>query len=291
MLPGPAVAAVAGGPRSAEKAAGGVFHPCPADPDCATCRGGTVFDWSFVDAVYCISLASRPDRAALAAAELHRVGLCSRALFYRPQLHPRSVVEGIWESHRAVASHALARGASRALILEDDVAFARWVRPSTIRAVGEAMRRLPDGWTIYFLGHWPLRVRFVRRNIVRTRSGCAHAYVASEPLLAWLRDTPFSKEKRQRARIVGGGIDASYASMDGAFAYVPMLAVQAVRGSDHMAEKKRKRRIRRLRHVVTRTSLGEILMSKLMRPNELIHVGLAALAAAGGLLRRPFRKD
>lgn len=267
------------------------LHACPTDPDCPHCAGVTTYDWTFVDAVYCISLASRHDRAALAAAELHRVGLCRHTRFYRPQRHPTSVVEGIWESHRAVAAHALQQGARRALILEDDVAFARWVRPGTIRAVADAMRRLPDGWAIFFLGHWPLRARFVRRNVVRTASGCAHAYVASERLLTWLRDTPFSKQNRQREQIIGGGIDASYASMDGAFAYVPMLATQAVRGSDHMAHKKRKRHVRRLRHVITRTSLGEVLLSNLMRPNELLQLGVAAVAAAGSLLRRPFGRD
>lgn len=266
------------------------FHPCPVEPGCPHCAGRGGYDWSFVDAVYCISLADRPDRAALAAQELHRVGLCRRVLFYRPDRHRSAVIEGIWESHRAVADHALRQGARTALILEDDAAFGRWVRPRTVAAVAAAMRTLPEDWMLYFLGHWPLRARFVRHNVVRTRSGCAHAYIASERLLRWLRETPFRKEARDRSRLVGGGIDASYANMERAFAHFPMLAVQAVRGSDHIAFKKRKRRIRKLKHLVTRTSAGEVLMSYLMRPNELLQAGIAVVAGAGALLVRPFQR-
>ena len=66
-----------------------VWHPCPTDPACPHCGGaapGTAaaLDWSFLDAAYCISLKIRDDRAAQAAAEFHKVGLCQRVLFYRP---------------------------------------------------------------------------------------------------------------------------------------------------------------------------------------------------------------
>lgn len=277
-------------PAASRAAPDARFHACPIDPTCPHCAGQGGYDWSFVDAVYCISLADRPDRAALAARELHRVGLCRRVLFYRPDRHRGRVIEGIWESHRAVADHALRQGARCALILEDDAAFGRWVRPRTVAAVAAALRTLPADWMIYFLGHWPLRARFVRYNVVRTWSGCAHAYIASERLLHWLRATPFDKEKRERSRIVGGGIDASYARLESTFAHFPMLAIQAVRGSDHLAFKMRKRRIRKLRHLVTRTEAGELLLSYLMRPNELVQAGIAVIAGAGTLLARPFRR-
>ncbi len=50
------------------------FHPCPCAPGCAyrgssAASGSDAFDRSFVDTAYCISLRSRPDRAASAAAE------------------------------------------------------------------------------------------------------------------------------------------------------------------------------------------------------------------------------
>ena len=83
-------------------------------------------DWSdVVDAVYCISLQTRPDRMAAAHAEINRVGLAPLTTFYRPLPHPERPVQGIWESHRAVARHALERGLRRVLILEDDIRFSR----------------------------------------------------------------------------------------------------------------------------------------------------------------------
>ncbi len=263
------------------------FHPCPIDPGCPHCRGDAPSSaWDFVDRAYCISLADRPDRAALAAAELHRVGLCRRVLFYRPDRHPTRVIEGIWESHRAVARHALDAGARNALILEDDVAFAPWVGRRTLAAVEAAMAALPPDWTIFFLGHWPLRARFVAPNLLRTSSACAHAYIASPRLLSWLAANPFSKDRREREQIAGGGIDASYARLPQAFAFFPMLATQAARGSDHMAEKKRNKPIRKLKHLVTRTDLGELLLSRMMRPNELAIASVAAAIALGGWLGR-----
>jgi hypothetical protein len=265
------------------------FHPCPIDPLCPYCRPGANGPdlWSFVDRVYCISLVDRPDRAARAAAELHRVGLCRRVLFYRPHRHPTRVIEGIWESHRTVARHAREAGARTALVLEDDVAFAPWVGRRTLEAVAATMRTLPPDWTIFFLGHWPLRARFVSPRLLRTASACAHAYIASPRLLDWLAANPFSKENRERERIAGGGIDASYARLPEAYAFFPMLATQAARGSDHMAEKKRTKPIRKLKHLITRTDLGEFLLARAMRPNELvIAAGAAGVALAGWLARR-----
>ena len=158
------------------------FHPCPPDPGCPHCgpaaaSGSDAPDWSFVDAAYCISLRSRPDRAARAAAELHRVGLCRTVVFHRPAKHPTRPKIGIWEAHRAVGLEALARGQRTVLVLEDDVRFAPWVGPRTVRAVGRALAGLPPGWAIFFLGHWPLRAWFVRRNVLRSASGGAHALV------------------------------------------------------------------------------------------------------------------
>ena len=264
------------------------FHPCPVDPACRHCRApaSTPDPWSFVERAYCISLADRPDRAARAAAELHRVGLCRRVLFYRPERHPFRVIEGIWESHRAVARHAQEAGARNALILEDDVTFARWVGPRTLAKVAAAMRELPPDWTIFFLGHWPLRARFVSPRLLRTASACAHAYVASPRLLAWLAANPFSKDERERERIAGGGIDASYARLPEAYAFFPMLATQAALGSDHMAEKKRTKPIKKFKHLVTRTALGEVLLARMMRPNELVIAAGAAGAALGSWLRQ-----
>ena len=162
-------------------------------------------DWSFVDAAYCISLETRGDRVAQAAAEFHRVGLCRRVTFYRPDKHPRNGFIGSWMSHRDVAMDALERGCARTLICEDGVLFTRRIRPATLRAIERALRALPTDWTIFFLGHWPLAAYFVRHNVLRTSSGCSHAYIASPRLLRWLRDHPWGAPGVQFSRIAGKG--------------------------------------------------------------------------------------
>jgi hypothetical protein len=77
------------------------WHPCRPDPSCVHCNfPGTAGSprWSFVDAVYCISLKTREDRVASASAEFHKVGLCRQVLFHRPDRHPNNGIVGCWES-------------------------------------------------------------------------------------------------------------------------------------------------------------------------------------------------
>ncbi len=75
---------------AASQLAGLVFHRCPVDPGCPYCgdtkakERAPAYDWSFIDGAYCISLQSRPDRAADAAAELHRVRTVPRDLVSSP---------------------------------------------------------------------------------------------------------------------------------------------------------------------------------------------------------------
>lgn len=201
------------------------FEPPPAS-------AGPPRAWPGIDAVYCISLQSRPERAAAARAELARVGLLPITTFYRPLRHPRRPVQGIWESHRAVARHALERGLRRVLILEDDVSFRRAPDPGRL---ARQLVRLPPGWRILFLGHWPFRARFLTRDLLRVKSACAHAYIANEPLLQWLDATPFGTPGAELRKGAGKGIDSAYSMLPGCYAVFPMLAVQGDSPSDHFA--------------------------------------------------------
>ena len=258
-----------------------VYHPCPADPSCPHCNdslpASDPLDWSFLDAAYCISLKTRHDRVAQAAAEFHKVGLCRRVTFYRPDKHPENGFIGSWASHRDVAMHALERGCEHTLICEDDVLFTRRVRPATLRAIERAMRALPSDWTIFFLGHWPLAAYFVRHNVLRTSSGCSHAYIASPRLLRWLRDHPWGARGVEFRRIAGKGVDSAYAKLPGAYALFPMLAIQRVSPSDNFDDPaiRKKKRKTKLKHLVTRSAHREMLLSRLMRPFEL---GVALLS-------------
>jgi GR25 family glycosyltransferase involved in LPS biosynthesis len=251
------------GPDPGEWSNQPVYHPCPADPSCPYCNGsinqtGGALDWSFLDAAYCISLKTRDDRVAEAAAEFHKVGLCQRVTFYRPDKHPKNGFIGSWASHRDVAMAALERGCERTLICEDDVLFTRKVRPATVGAIERALHALPADWMIFFLGHWPLAAYFVRYNVLRTSSGCSHAYIASPRLLRWLRDHPWGSPGVQFSRIAGRG--------------VPMLAIQRVSASDNFDDlsTRKKKKKRKLKHLITRSAYREVLLSKLMRPFEII---------------------
>ena len=195
------------------------FHPCPPVAGCPYCKGspnsanGLDFDWSFLDAAYCISLKTREDRAASAAAQFHEVGLCRHVLFYRPQKHPSSPIVGIWDSHRAVGMHARERDCNRVLIMEDDILFKPRLQPRKVFNIVRALDNLPPDWWIFFLGHWPFWAYPVGTNILRSKSACAHAYIASRRLLRWLEDHPYDSCRDKIFRIAGHGIDAAYAEL------------------------------------------------------------------------------
>jgi glycosyl transferase family 25 len=256
-----------------------VYHACPTDPSCPYCNGtigdAEALDWSFLDGVYCISLQSREDRMISVAAQFHKVGLCRQVLFYRPLRHPERGIIGSWESHRAVAGHARQRGYQTTLIFEDDVQFVRRLSPRSVRAIGRAIDRLPPDWMIFFLGHWPLWAYFVRPNVLRTSSGCAHAYVASSRLLRWLHEHPWGTPGIAKRRLIGKALDSAYAMLPAAYALFPMIATQSISRSDNFAVSHKKNT--KLKHIVTHSRYREWLLSKLMRPGEAIVVLLSPL--------------
>ncbi len=260
-------------------------HACPPRPGCPYCDpradpcalGERAFDWSFLDAVYCISLKSRIDRVDRVADELHRVGLCRRVVFYRPEKHPVKGTIGSWESHRAVAALAQERGARTTLILEDDVQFVRGLSPRRVRGIGRTLQRLPTDWAIFYLGHWPLWSYFVEANVLRTASACAHAYVASPRLLAWLCEHPHSsRERLPMFTLAGHQLDAAFARLPGSYALFPMIATQSVSVSDNFVTTARPKK--KLKHLISRSRSRELLLSKLMRPAEAVAVTASPLS-------------
>ena len=206
------------------------------------------------------------------------MGLLPITTFYRPLRHPDKPVQGIWESHRAVACHALERGLRRVLILEDDIHFRRI--PDGAR-LARQLDRLPGSWNVLFLGHWPFRMRFVTRDLLETESACAHAYVASENLLRWLAKRPFGAPGVALRRGAGKGIDSAYSMLPGCYAVFPMLAVQGASPSDHFAHLRAKRE-RKLHHRLMRALPVERGYALGMRGAEF----WAALRALPTLLRR-----
>lgn len=273
------------------------LHRCTPDFECPYCQGAPLrrwerFDWSFIDCAYCISLESRPDRAASAEREFHRVGLCQLLVFYRPSKPEKDVVGGIWGSHRAVALAALEKGQRNILVLEDDVLFVRRFRPNTLRSVAQTFGCLPDDWCIYFLGHWVLWAYVRGWHLLRSGSAGAHAYVANQRLLEWLRDHPYQRPSMvDLASFAGRGIDAAFAKLPGTYAYFPMVAVQSASPSNNLPYRPKKR-IKHWRHLIMRSRYGRVLLSGLMRPSQCL-VLLSPLFALHALIKtaRPSRKS
>jgi hypothetical protein len=177
-----------------------------------------------LDAIYCISLQEEPHRTAQAGAQFHTLGLCREVLFYRPA-RGRDTDRAIWDSHRAVARDAAAKGFGRILVLEDDVLFTRR-RETLARRVAAALRALPSTWWGLYLGHVPIQAYFLRPNLLRARSGCTHAYIANAPLLGWLAATPPKSPQAPMWHWIGQSIDAAMSSLPEMYAMFPMIAVQ-----------------------------------------------------------------
>lgn len=92
-------------------------------------------DWSFFEAVYCISLSERSDRRREAHRQFAAVGLADRVEFVNVTRHPTNNEQGIWESHLACIAKGLAAGAEHVLIFEDDIVFDDFSRAAWQSAV------------------------------------------------------------------------------------------------------------------------------------------------------------
>jgi hypothetical protein len=72
------------------------------------------------------------------------------------------------------------------------------------------------------------------------------------------------------SRIAGKGVDSAYAKLPGTYALFPMLAIQRVSPSDNFDLVRKRKRKKKLKHLVTRSAHRELMLSKLMRPFELV---------------------
>ena len=118
-------------------------------------------------------------------------------------------------------------------------------------------------------------------NLMRSGLNSArHAYIASRRLMELVVNQPYS---RDYAGLVGRGIDAYYTSVAQAYAFFPMLATQSASPSDHFFAS-RKKPIRRLIHLITRTRARDWLRSYLMRPAELM-MAVVAVVTLGIMTR------
>jgi hypothetical protein len=209
---------------------GAFFAAVPRDEQCAYCNGerraATLAP--DVQAIYCISLQEQPRRAAQAAAHLHATGLCQQVTFFRPR-RGHNANYAIWESHCLVAQEAVRRGFDRVIVLEDDAFFYdAW--NANVPRIKRAMESLPADWWGLYLGHVPIQAYFVRGGLLRTRSGCTHAYLANRPLLNWLATTPPMGPDVPTWPLIGQSIDSAMSSLPELYALFPMIARQRFLG-------------------------------------------------------------
>lgn len=75
--------------------------------------------------------------------------------------------------------------------------------------------------------------------------------------------------------LVGRGVATAYAALPDAYAYCPMLAIQSASPSDHL-------------HLPS--GVRELLLSRLMRPDEYVAAALSPLSYLLDRARRPNRE-
>lgn len=133
--------------------------------------------WEFIDQAICICV-QYSHRFPTVRKKLHRVGLCSKVLFYRPLKDKDNPFRGAWTSHHHVVN-TLITPSKRTLVLEDDVYFDLDLLDATLPSIKTFFKKTSkDPYDAFLLGHLPLSIHeeFLP-NIYRVQSVLMHAYI------------------------------------------------------------------------------------------------------------------
>jgi GR25 family glycosyltransferase involved in LPS biosynthesis len=146
--------------------------------------------WDAIDAIFCITLADRPDRRRAAEAQFAKAGLASRVQFHTATRHPTNSEQGIFESHLACLRQGLAANARTILVFEDDVLLTP-AAPATFSRAAPFLAANP--WDILFLGCFVKSSRSTPNPVVRTirYRAAAHAYLVNRPFAERLVSSPW----------------------------------------------------------------------------------------------------
>ena len=181
--------------------------------------------WKAFDRIYCITLANRPDRCESARAQFQRVGLADFVEFVIVDKHPVDSELGIFESHMGCLRAALAAGAQKIAIFEDDIIFT----PFSPGRIGRAVEFMESGhdWKLFFFGCFVNSSRATRFTaVIKVDYRCAaHAYVVSDEFARVLVQVPWS----------GIPYDNFLRSMSfgGTYAIYPAIAFQSASATDN----------------------------------------------------------
>jgi GR25 family glycosyltransferase involved in LPS biosynthesis len=143
----------------------------------------------YFDRIYVINLLRRGDRWREISRELATLGELGRAR--RIEGVDASGASGCFQSHLSVLRTALADGAERPLILEDDALF----DPEAAALLQAPISDLPKDWDIFYLGYSmdpssneARKVRFHTKRLLAFPGGCftTHAYSVAGRSIAGL---------------------------------------------------------------------------------------------------------
>lgn len=160
-----------------------------ADAIIASTRSEVRDPFQYFEAIYCINLASEPERWRAASARFERLGIARRVQRFEAVAKPNRHA-GQALSHRAVIAQARRQGLQNVLVFEDDVRFTSDI----VSALEVGLRELKMlDWDIFYLGacRWNRQVTLLpdaQRLAAAGPVTCTHAiaYHRSiyEPILA-----------------------------------------------------------------------------------------------------------
>jgi len=184
----------------------------------------TTTSWAFFDKIYCISLASRPDRKELATQQFEAVGLLPRVEFVIVDKHPVNQEQGIFESHMSCLKMGINEDASHILVFEDDAFFQNY--DHNVLQNGCTSLASISGWSAFFLGCISDgSTKDKKNNLAKITYRClAHAYALNAPFAKAISQyswdgIPFDELIRRHSR--------------NSYALYPMCAFQGLAGSDN----------------------------------------------------------
>lgn len=180
--------------------------------------------WTFFDKIYCITLASRPDRKEQAVQQFAAVGLLPRVEFVIVEKHPTNQEKGIFESHMTCLKMGLQENARRILVFEDDIFFQYFDSNDLYNAC--SYLDSDSRWNAFFLGCiTDGSKKDETKNLAQITYRClAHAYVLNASFAKHIVQqdwdgTPFDELLRRHS--------------EGSYALYPMCAFQGLAGSDN----------------------------------------------------------
>jgi len=183
--------------------------------------------WKSFDAIYCISLISRPDRYERAQRIFNKYQIPVE--FYRPTKDPVSGEQGCFNSHTAIARLALKCNYRRILIFEDDII----VNEDAFAHASELMDFLASSieWNILYFGSLPaprsvFGYQGANSRIYQTEAWLTHAYALNnQKTLQYVSDQTYFP--------LGKSIDTIYrSSIPKCYALYPSMFYQGDVSSD-----------------------------------------------------------